>query len=47
MIKLYEERTSGRTTILIHVAITAFCQSVLVTLLFLEVVGSNMADVKA
>lgn len=24
MIKLYEERTSGRTNILIHVAITAF-----------------------
>lgn len=47
MMKVYEERTSGRTTILIHVAITAFSQTVLVMLLFMEVVGSSMADMKA
>ena len=46
MIKLYEERTSGRTNILIHVAITAFSQTVLVVLLFLEVCGSSMPDIK-
>ena len=46
MIKLYEERTSGRTNILIHVAITAFSQTVLVVLLFMEVVGNNLPDIK-
>lgn len=25
MLKIYEERVSGRTTVLIHVLITAFC----------------------
>ena len=35
MVKIYEERTSGRNLILIHVIITAFSQGVLVTLLFM------------
>ena len=46
MLKIYEERTSGRNTILIHVLITAFCQSVLVALLYLDVVGNSIEAFK-
>ena len=41
MLKIYDERNLGRTTILIHVLITAFCQGVLIALLFNQVVGFN------
>ena len=34
MLKIYDERNLGRATILIHVFITAFCQGVLIALLF-------------
>ena len=44
MVKIYEERTSGRNLILIHVIITAFSQGVLVTLLFMDVVGFSADD---
>ena len=44
MVKIYEERTSGRNLILIHVIITAFSQGVLVTLLFMDVVGFSRDD---
>lgn len=47
MMKIYEERTSGRTNIMIHVMITAFCQATLVALLFAEVVGTTTAEIKA
>ena len=47
MLKIYEERNLGRTTILIHVLITAFCQCVLVILLFQDVVGFNMVKIKS
>ena len=44
MVKIYEERNAGRTMIAVHVLVTAFCQGVLVTLLFNEVIGQNIAD---
>lgn len=44
IVKIYEERSVGRTTILIHVLITAFCQATLVFLLFNEVVGFTYAS---
>jgi len=46
MVKLYESRAAGRTTIFIHVCITAFCQAVLVSLLFMEVVGTTKQDMR-
>ena len=42
MIKIYEERTTSRNSILIHVIITAFCQGTLVSLLYIDVVGTTM-----
>ena len=45
MMKIYEERTSGRISILVHVLITAFCQGTLVALLFLDVVGTSKESV--
>ena len=47
MMKIYEERTSGRTNILINVMITAFCQGTLVFLLFTEVVGTTFMEIGA
>ena len=47
MMRIYEERTAGRNTILIHVFITAFCQGVLVALLFVEVVGNSVPEIRA
>ena len=46
MVRIYEERTAGRNTILIHVIITAFCQGMLISLLFVDVVGSSIEDIK-
>lgn len=46
MVKIYEERTSGRNMIFTHVLITAFCQGVLVSLLFMDVVGTSRAAIK-
>ena len=46
MLMIYEERNLGRTKILIHVIITAFCQGVLVSLLFQDLVSFDMAMIK-
>lgn len=43
MLKIYEERNASRTTIATHVLITAFCQVVLVSLLYMDVVGVTPA----
>lgn len=46
MVKIYEERNISKNIIFIHVFITAFCQGVLVSLLFVDVIGSDMIDIK-
>ena len=44
MLKIYEERATSRSTIFVHVIVTAFCQLVLCSLLFREMIGTSLAD---
>ena len=46
MLMIYEERNLGRTKILIHVLITAFCQGVLISLLFQDLVSFDLPKIK-